>query len=116
MTVGERRVLSATAGGYFWWAYAVYFAVAALWSVWPAIVAFLAVSALMRAIYYFSRSGDILDSIAAVVILVALLGLGLGVWRSYEHGQLVWFLLLIPGVLVADAVSAALFYATVGIQ
>jgi hypothetical protein len=108
----QRRV-SATPGGYYWWAYAAYFAVAAAWSVWPAVAAFAAVAFVMRAVYYFTRSGDVLDSIAVIFIVGALVGLPLGTWRAYEHGELLWFLLLIPGVLVGDAILGGTFYAVV---
>lgn len=113
MAITERRQTSATPGGYYWWAFAAYFAVAAAWSVWPALVAFAIVSFAMRAIYYFSRSGQALDSFATVLAVADIVGLALGTWRAYEHGELLWFLLLIPGVLVADMILAATFYGLV---
>ncbi len=111
MTDANLHGTSATAGGYYWWAYAAYFAVAIGWSVWPAIIAFFAVSFVMRAIYYFSRSGDLLDSVGAVLIIGNVVGLALGIWRAYEHGELLWFFLLIPSLLVADAILGGTFYA-----
>jgi hypothetical protein len=108
-----RRRVSATAGGYYWWAYAAYFAVAAAWSVWPAVVAFVVVAFVMRAVYYFSRSGELLDSVAVIFIIGDMVGLALGIWRAYQHGELLWFLVLIPGVLVGDAILASTFYSLV---
>ena len=105
---------TATAGGYFWWAYAAFFAVAAAWSAWPAIAAFFLVSIVMRTVYYFSRSSSsYLDLTASLLAFVDLVLFGFAIWRSYVHGELLWFLLMIPAVLIGDAIFAGVFYGVI---
>jgi hypothetical protein len=101
-----------TRASYFLFGYAAYFLVSAGWSAWLAIPVFLAVTlvalVLQDGVIGVSSTGVADGWVGAFENLVTVVALALfpvAVWQTLLRGELLWFLVLIPVLVLLSFIS-----------